>query len=271
MKRFIILSIALGLSLAGITFSVIRGQQTNVRDETRLKDNSLSLQERIKIAKDIGVNKITLELPRGEYEAVENLDAAIRNSEVISAQPVESFTELVNGASKSTVLTWYKFRIIERITHKIISQCCEVPTVIPKELLPLGENELLIPIVGGSLDIQGITINQNSPLTEYFSLEPVTEQVPHPSALHYRIASNKMYLLFVKPQPSNQFATLHFGHSGVFEISSDENLTPAVSRARHPLIREILSLNSNSNRSLNQNPVSKLGLFRDRVRQQENR
>jgi hypothetical protein len=225
----------------------------------RVKDQKLPLEERIVTAKEIGVDEIRLELPIGEYEEVENVGDAIKRSDVIRAQAIESFSELVSA----TVVTWYKFRILERIARRTASSCCDIPATIPKELLPLGENESLIPIVGGKVVIDGVTIYQPSPTTEYFSLETRTEQIPHPTALHHRIAGNKTYLIFIKPQPSRQFVTLHFGPAGVFEVTSDDNLIPSVNRNNlHPLVRDIVELGAEGKELSTHNQKSKLELFR---------
>lgn len=273
MKTLIVLTIAFVSSLAGITLSVFKGQQANgqenARKLARMKDNKLPLEDRIGAAKDIGASEISLSLPIAEYEYAENVDDAIKRSDVITAQPIESFSELVSG---TTIVTWYKFRILERIARRTMPPCCDIPAIIPKELLPLSENELLIPIVGGKLVIEGVTVNQSSPMTEYFSSETKTDQIPNPTSLHHRIAGNKTYLIFVKPQPSRPFVMLHYGPAGVFEISPDNDLIPSVIRKNgHNLVRGIVELGVNDKELSTHNQKSKFELFRTLVQQSKSR
>lgn len=274
MKILVILTIAIILSLVGISLNIFKGQQAKGQEShasklARLKDEKLPLEDRIGTAKEIGVNELRLALPIVEYEYVENVDDAIKRSDVITAQPIESFSKHVSGTK---IITWYKFRILERIARRTIPPCCDIPATIPQELLPLGENELLVPIVGGKLVIEGMTVNQSSHLTEYFSSETKTEQIPHPTALHHRIAGNKTYLIFIKPQPSRQFVMLHFGPAGVFEVSSDDNLVPSLNRNnRHPLVRSIMELGVDGNELSLHKQKSKLELFRTLVQQRNGR
>jgi hypothetical protein len=272
MKILVVLATVIALSLAGISLNVFRGQrakgQGSASKLAKLKDEKLPLGDRIRTAKDIGIDKISLELPVGEYEDVENIASAIKRSDVILAAPIESFSYLVSG---TTIVTWYKFRISERIARRKASKCCDIPATIPKELLPLGEDEILIPIVGGKLVIEGVTVNQSSALVEHFSTELTTEQISHPTASHHRIVGNKRYLLFIKPQPHHQFATLHFGPDGIFEVGSDNNIVPLVGRNRHILVRSIADLGADTKELSKNEPKSKLELFRAFVQQQGGR
>jgi hypothetical protein len=268
MKILVALTIVFVL-LAGISLNVFNGQRAKGQESAsklaRVKDNKLPLEARIATAKDIGVDEISLSLPIGEYEPAKNVDDAIKRSDVITAQPIESFSELVSG---TTIVTWYKFRVLERIARRTMPPCCDTPATIPKELLPLSENELLIPIVGGKLVIEGVTVNQSSLMTEYFSSETKVDQIPNPTALHHRIAGNKTYLIFVKPQPSRPFVMLHYGPAGVFEISPNDDLFPSVNRKNgHNLVRGIVELGANGKELSTHNQKSKLELFRTLVQQ----
>jgi hypothetical protein len=274
MKILAVITIAFVLSLAGSSLKIFKGQQANGQEPrasklARLKDQRLPLEERIRTAKEIGVDEIRLSLPIGEYEEVENVDDAIKRSDVIRAQLVESFSVLVSGTN---IGTWYKFRVLERIARRTAPPCCDIPGTIPEELLPLGDNELLVPIVGGKLVIDGVTVNQASRMTEYFSSETKTEQIPHPTALHYRIAGNKAYLMFIKPHPSRQFVMLHYGSAGVFEVTSDDNLVPSVNRDNsHPLVRGIVELGTEGKELSTHNQKSKLELLKAHVQQRNGR
>jgi hypothetical protein len=271
MKILVILTIAFILSLVGISLSIIKarqpkGQEPDASKLGRLKDQKLPLEERIRAAKDLGVDEISLSLPIAEYEKAINLDDAIKRSDVVTAQPIESFTELVSG----TIVTWYKFRILERIARRTMPPCCDISATIPQELLPLGDDEFLAPIVGGKLVVEGVTVNQSSRLTEYFSSETKTAQIPHPTALHHNIAGNKTYLIFFKPEPTRPFVMLHFGSAGVFEVSSDGNMVPSLNRNhRHPLVRDIMELGVDGNELSQHKQKSKLELFRTLVQQRK--
>ncbi len=273
MKILPVITIAFALSLDGASLNIFKGRQAKGQEPdasklARVKDQKLPLEERIATAKEMGVDEIRLALPIGEYEVVENVDDAIKRSDVVRAQAIESFSEL----KSATVVTWYKFRVLERIARRTSSPCCDIPATIPKELLPLGENELLIPIVGGKVVVDGVIVYQPSPTTEYFSSETRTEQIPHPTALHHRIAGNKTYLMFIKPQPDRQFVTLHYGSAGVFEVNSDDKLVPSVTHNNsHPLVRGIVELGAEGKELSTHKQKSKLELFRALVQQQKGR
>src|SRR5205085_2035376 len=67
-----------------------------------------------------------------------------------------------------TMSTWYKVLITERLSPRapapIVSPLDAIdPSLRPKTLLPLAENEILVSKPGGSLEMDGVTVTAADP------------------------------------------------------------------------------------------------------------
>ena len=117
-------------------------------------------------AKAKGQNKISMRAPIGEHaEGVKDLNEALRYYHMILAVPIEKQSRPFEDAG---IRTWYKFKIVEKLSHKQLKPCDCVPAdlVAPQEMFPLGADEILIPRGGGSVMVDGI----DHPIADPFDL-----------------------------------------------------------------------------------------------------
>jgi len=97
---------------------------------------------------------------------------------------------------------------------------------VDQDLLPVKEDEVLIPQPGGTLVIDGITLIQESDHTVSF-------------------LPSQEYLLFLSKRFSGRANVIEMGPFGMFLIMSGDVLVPAFDRTS-PLTRDIEMLHGNS-------------------------
>ncbi len=183
-----------------------------------------------RLAKAKGQNKISI-LPRHVTYAdeVKDLDDAVRLNRLVLAVPIE---KRAFPFEDTGIRTWYKFKIVEELTHNKVSPCqCGPPDLVaPPEMLPLKMDEILIPRGGGSITVDDVEVIQDDP------------QFP-------QFASSITYLLFLQTDDSGQIGLLRMGPIGVYVEEAVDRLKP-LSRRPNALTSDITTRFGSSIQSL---------------------
>jgi hypothetical protein len=172
-----------------------------------------------RLAKTKGQNRISKWGPHACYaDEVKDLNDALLYYQMILAIPIEK-QSLPFG--DRDVITWYKFKIVEKLSHKELKPCQCIPPdlVAPQEMFPLSANEILVPQAGGSVMVDGVEITEDD------------LQFP-------RFALSTRYLLFLQTDDSGQIGLLGMGPTGVFVEQGNDRLEP-LSRRPNALTSDI--------------------------------
>ena len=119
-----------------------------------------SLRWRVQEAKRNGerqVELITISCGGREFRnPQEALKEALSYYAVIVAEPIEK----KSYADKDHVLTWYRFKIIETLNPRPLAPCpdCIGSFDPPSDMLPIGNDEILILQGGGTITIDGVKV-----------------------------------------------------------------------------------------------------------------
>ena len=158
------------------------------------------------------------------YAVPRSFDEALASYSVVVVEPLSSKTQVTTY----DIQTWYKFRIIERlsITTKICAGCSTGPEP-PPDLLPLNDREFLASKPGGEAVVDDIKI--------------VSKDVKFPD-----FQLNKRYLLFVAFDPTETLGILRMGPWGTFRITPDGKLKPVDEKLKHHVSDELTNRFGNS-------------------------
>ncbi|HZQ91846.1 MAG TPA: hypothetical protein VFA60_08655 [Terriglobales bacterium] len=138
---------------------------------------------------------------------IETLDAsslteALSNFTVVLAQPITS----ISVRRGDSIVTWTKFNAIEFLALRPNCEACSFRQEPPETLLPFGSNQFVLPIPGGTVDVEGIKVRSSGKHTVLF--EP-----------------GKTYLLLLNMNSIGQ-ARLDAGVSGAFFVNDDGTIRP---------------------------------------------
>lgn len=183
----------------------------------KVPDRPGSLRWHAAKAKAEGKKKCVLPGPQGLYAQVKSLDEALSAYNAVIATPVASKT----SAEESRIGTTYKLRVIERISRLPVKEEGQ-PVPVPDEFQPLGEDEFILHLPGGTAIVDGVALTMSSAIGDL-------------------IPSHK-YLMFLLFDPQGRVATLQVGEKGVFEVK-DGRLT-ALAPADSALRRDVEILRS---------------------------
>ncbi|MCI0663167.1 MAG: hypothetical protein L0220_19040 [Acidobacteria bacterium] len=161
-----------------------------------------SLRWRVQEAKRSGerqVEIITISCGTVLSNPQEALKEALSYFAVIVAEPIEK----KSYADKHNVVTWYRFRIIETLNPRPLAPCpgCSGSFDPPSDLLPIGNDEILILQGGGTIIIDGVKV------VHHYSNQP------------YSLFQK--YLLLLRPDSTKRTGVAGLGSSGLFTVDSE--------------------------------------------------
>jgi hypothetical protein len=171
-------------------------------------------------ARDRGKTRVTIGSPVGIYANVQNLDEALSIFTVAVVEPVASMTVATDSAH---IATWHKLRILERLNTHPLPQGDGME--IPRELQPVGPQEVVVRVPGGTVNIDGIEIT--------------SEDKEFPP-----LVSGRKYVAFLRPDASGKYALLQLGSKGIYTVS-DSKMEPLLDRP-NPLQDDIRHLAGDS-------------------------
>lgn len=162
---------------------------------------------------------------------VPDLNTALSEYDVIAAESIERYVQ----PHQVGLLTWYKFRIVEDLSAERRRECSTCGDAaaeqreIPAQLLPLAPDEIVVPCVGGELEIDRVRFIQPHSLSVDFSTGLLLDNnTPAKSTglLPYkRIVNRQTFLMFLSLSRDSKIAALPLGDAGVFSCDGDGELT----------------------------------------------
>jgi hypothetical protein len=187
------------VSLIVLTVASKNQQPKSVPSKNRIKWHAAE-------AKKEGQQKVTIPTGIIDYAGSENnsIEQFLSDYTVVVAKPVDQRTY---QADDNTLMTWYKFRIVDALTQLKNPVCFGCLSLVPPSDIPIDfSNEFLVPRTGGTMTIDGVEINQKEDGFPEFQ-------------------QSQNYLLFISLYP-NGVALTAGGPLGVYTIDEREKLTP---------------------------------------------
>lgn len=187
-------------------------------------DQPKTLEGYARKAKAKGETKVQISTPIYEYATVTGLEEARTYSRIAE---VKLLTAKSYVSGPRTILTWYKFEILEDLSRGsyFCFKCAAFPDP-PPDLLPASGDEILVPKAGGSVTIDGVEIT--------------SEELDFP-----QFSKSQTYLLFFGLDESRRLAMITMGPQGVFMIDEAGRLAEVNQRDSF-LKRELKENHKNS-------------------------
>jgi hypothetical protein len=200
-----------------------------VRTASTIQEKPVPYKDRLKWyaneAKNKGKQKVGVPAPLVEY---------LGDAGTISAEEAFSYSTVVVAhlvSKQSTyqdddIRTWNKFAIDETLSEAKDLLCprCVLPSP-PATLLPLSQGEFLLPKIGGTVNIDGVEVQQ------------FVEDYPE-------FELNQEYVLLIALYPSGLARTVG-GPVGVFKVLPNGKLAP-ISESDHKIRKDFKDLYGNS-------------------------
>ena len=176
-------------------------------------------------AKNKGQQKVTVPAPLVEYlggAGAISAEDAFSSSTVVVAHLVSKQSTYRD----EDITTWNKFAIDETLSEAKDLPCpgC-LPPSPPATVLPLSPGEFLLPKTGGTVNIDGVEVQQ------------FVEDYPE-------YEHNQKYLLLITLYPSGVARTIG-GPVGVFKVLPNDKLAP-VSESEHKIRKDFKDVYGNS-------------------------
>ncbi len=171
------------------------------------------LADKVAKAKSQGKSDLKLKAAIPMYDGVSSLSEALAGYTLIVAEPMISVTE--PDPTQTRLWTWRKFRIVQNLSDNELPPANTPIDAAPKQLLPVAENELLIREGGGTLALDGVTVEQ--PLEFDVDFKPRSKFL--------------LFVSFEATAPGSQvtrLAGIPMGPAGVFLIDGAGKISPVV-------------------------------------------
>ncbi|HEX8069422.1 MAG TPA: hypothetical protein VF546_05695 [Pyrinomonadaceae bacterium] len=133
-----------------------------------------------------------------------NLNDALTTFSLILVEPVNKKSVIEED---EVINTWYKFRIIDTLSQAKVTYNFSF-MLPPPELLPLQPAEILVPVGGGTMTVDGIEVSSGEP--------------GEPGLVAFD--EKQQYLLFLCVDPAAKIGTADLGSAGVFLMRADDTL-----------------------------------------------
>ena len=222
--KIIIVMAALCLAIFGLiaTRSGSVAQQQS-REQQIIEDQRGTLAERAQRARARGQRRLVISTPIVPPARVRDLDQALSYFTVVVAEPIEQRTY---PHDQYDLISWYRFRVVENLTPETHTGCLLCSDIeIPNELLPVNEDEILVPRYGGTLMLDGIEVVQ------------LDRRFP-------QFIMGQRYLLFLSLDTSRRMGIMQVGPDGTFAVNNG-NLQ-AITNREHPIRGGLATQHGNS-------------------------
>lgn len=151
-------------------------------------------------AKENGKSAIEMMPSTQTWAEPEPLELALMHTSVVVAKVIA--TEITHD--DDNVVTWQKYRILEKLSSQPRVSDQDLPNGIPASLLPLVPGEFVTSLLGGTTTIDGVTI---------------TERYPAPP-----LPEGKRHLMFLIFKCSGFVAASNYGPVGLFSLDDSDNI-----------------------------------------------
>jgi hypothetical protein len=181
-----------------------------------------TLRARVEKEKDKGNRKVVFAAPLLEYPDSISLETAVAETTIVVADVLDKQSRLIDP---STIATFYKLGVIERLSEPTSSPCCNPKDDdFPADLPAVGENEMYFVGIGGTIVLDEVEVTVKE---DFDDLQP-----------------NRRYLFFLSATESGKFSVGKLGPRGVFTVAGNGHLDSRLKRFR--LGRELESRAGNS-------------------------
>ncbi|MET0624957.1 MAG: hypothetical protein ABW250_18555 [Pyrinomonadaceae bacterium] len=213
MKKIALITVAaVALAISAIAAKVISPLAAAYKGAQSAPVGS-RLSSYVREAKSKGRAQLTIPSPLVDYVTnVRSLHGALKYYTLVVATPTEKLTVATDDGE---LRTWYKLEISESLTPKKHTPCpdCAAPGLLPRDLLPLNPNQILVAERGGSLTVDGVRLD----MSPEFNFTP-----------------GESYLLFLQEDQSGLFGRIMVGPDAVFKVTPDQSLAE-ISDSPHSL------------------------------------
>jgi hypothetical protein len=169
----------------------------------------------VRHAHQTGKTSIRVPYPMVDWAELEDLDHALAHTTVVVARLIASETVY----TKDEITTWRKYATTEKLSRQL-----EVPArpceEIPASMLPFKPGEFLIPDIGGTVEVDGVTLTQQDSMKNDI---PVRDR-------------HLMFLMFICSGP---VALENYGPDGHFSLDDSDSIHIS-ERSQSPLKDELL-------------------------------
>lgn len=177
---------------------------------------------------DHNEQSVTIGSAKWIHATVSGIDDAVAHYTIVVAYPV-SRNSYVWNSEFQMIGTWYKFNITETLKQNAYVACSNCPSSPdpPAALLPLNSSQVLVPKVGGSVVINGVTITS------------LDEEFPD-----YQLSQS--YLLFLNVDSSKGVGMTSLAAGAVFTVGPNGELATVAEGGENSLANDILHRYGNS-------------------------
>jgi hypothetical protein len=172
--------------------------------EEKEKKDATSLREKIELAKIRGQKKVDAQTTVSLYPVAKTKDEMDRLLSSYSVILVDPIAERGYLSDQQTLQSWYKFKIVDTIIQSAPRRSF-AERQIPPDVLPVNLDELMVPLEGGTIVVDGVEVTQRD------------QSLP-------RIDKSKRYLLLVSFDPTSRIAELALGGQSILPVNSDNSL-----------------------------------------------
>jgi hypothetical protein len=211
----LLLTLAALLVLSIISMKRYQGGQPEQRSESSDWKERGTVAWHVKKAKERGDKEIVLPGPQVEYVTnIKDIDEAFKFYSVVIAEPVQ---KLSSYKAPLSVITWYKFKVVENLSPKPFRECTLCPTFVaaPAEMSSLNSDEILVATNGGTVNIDGVEVTMVDTGFPVFDI-------------------SKKYLLFLEMDSTGQQGRIVVGPDATFIVNEDDTISP-LNKKNHSL------------------------------------
>lgn len=194
--------------------------------EKKEKTDGLSLVEYAELAKLKGRSSIVVpkSLSATHYAGFKDLKTASAAYTVLIARPVAAASYVEEGG---VISTSYKFETLEKLSEPApFKHQSTFNGELPSDLLPLGKDEFVVGVRGGTATVNGVAVT-----TRYGGYEP--------------FSLFKRYLLFLDFDTTGRVGGMDMGPASALAINDDGTLETSDNR-QHRIKREVDAQYNNS-------------------------
>jgi hypothetical protein len=208
-KIFLIIGLTAVLTtMVGTSNSSVLLGGSQQPDKQKKWEDPTTLHARVKQEKNQGAQRVSFSRPLVEYPDVD-LPTALAETTLVIADVTEKQSRLIDS---NTIGTFYRLSVVETLSKPNASACCKLNDEdFPTDLPALGDNEMYMAGIGGTLVLDGIEVTVD---------EEFKEMLPY-----------RRYLLFLTTTSSGKSSSGMIGPKGVFLIKSDGRLESLVNKS----------------------------------------
>jgi hypothetical protein len=170
---------------------------------------------------------------------VPNYDEEMKTAYALYVHAEEAVS--VPSPDRRSISTWYKFTVLRDVSRAPLpARAIDQPPdkEIPQQLLPVLPNQILVPMVGGVVTIDGVQVRFGD--------------------VRQLFVPTKDYLIVVEPAASSEVMVLPAGGEMAFAVADDgDTLSPLGPLQNAHIQDEIQRRYHNSLRALSQDQVTK--------------